>query len=164
MTTKLAFRLAAVATIMSLTCALTAGTALAGKSKHHRHHKKAHASTSGIKLPMQLTTPVGNFITLYTFDQPTAANPVANANVKICTSAHTPEPTYAYPPFFSVTLATGASSPYTQSASQSPALAITSMTPLQCVQGWVGFDVPGGTKVTDLVYTYKGTPITWKVG
>jgi hypothetical protein len=112
-------------------------------------------------LPATRTTPTGNFVTLEEF---TGASPVASARVKICTSAHTPPGTEAYPPFFTLQISDGSVAPVEANAAVSPALHATPLGPLQCVDGWISFAVPGGAHGTTLLYTALGPAITWTVG
>lgn len=121
------------------------------------------ASAASAGLPKRLTTPTGNFITLYAFDAPSATHHVASADVQVCTSAHTPKGTEVYPPFFTLSLAGGVSVRISSSTAKSPALRVTPLGPGKCVRGWVSFAVPAGAHVSALVYTY-GKPIRWKLG
>jgi hypothetical protein len=114
-------------------------------------------------LPKRLTTPTGNFITLYAFDAPSGSSHVASANVQVCTSAHTPKDTEVYPPFFTLSLSSGAIVRISPSAAKSPALHVTPLGPDKCARGWISFAVPAGGHVSALVYTY-GKPIRWKLG
>jgi hypothetical protein len=109
--------------------------------------------------PVTHTTPTGNFITLYAFS---VSNGVASADVKICTSSHTPAGTEAIPEFFTLALTGGSSVRINLTAAKSPALKVTPLGPKQCVRGWVSFTVPAKAKPKALVYTY-GKPITWPV-
>jgi hypothetical protein len=118
------------------------------------------ATAAGAKLPMQLTTPTGNFITLFAFG---TSGQVANADVRICTSAHTPVGTEAIPFFFSLRLSNGSSVRVAAASSKSPALHVTPLGPKQCVRGWISFAVPKGSHPAALVYTY-GKPIEWELG
>jgi hypothetical protein len=117
------------------------------------------AAAGGVKLPKQLTTPTGNFITLYAFQ---ATGSAANADVKICTSARTPKGTEAIPQFFTLKLSNGAIVHLTSLSPKSPALNVTPLGPKQCIRGWITFAVPRGARPTELLYTY-GTPLVWKV-
>ena len=94
-----------------------------------------------MKLPKQQVTPTGNFITLYAFQ---AVGSAANADVKICTSAHTPKGTEAIPEFFTLELSNGAIVHLTSLSPKSPALNVTPLGPKQCVRGWITFAVPHG--------------------
>jgi hypothetical protein len=117
------------------------------------------AAAGGVKLPKQQTTPTGNFITLYAFQ---ASGSAANADVKICTSAHTPVGTEAVPQFFTLKLSNGAIVRLTALSPKSPALKVTPLGPKQCVRGWITFAVPHGAHTSALLYSY-GTPLVWKV-
>jgi hypothetical protein len=119
------------------------------------------AASAG-RLPETLTTPTGNFITLHTFEPPTSRSHIASADVEICTSAHTPKGTVAYPPFFTLSLTNGTSLHIDSTAAKTPGLKPTPLGPKQCVRGWISFTVPAGGKVSALVYTY-GPPIRWKL-
>ena len=112
-----------------------------------------------MKLPKQLTTPTGNFITLYSFQ---SSGTAASADVKICASAHTPKGTEAIPQFFSLVLSSGTTVHLTSLSPKSPALNVTPLGPKQCIRGWITFAVPHGAHPTKLVYTY-GKPLVWKV-
>jgi hypothetical protein len=109
-----------------------------------------------------MTTPTGNFITLYAFDKPTAKLHVANADVSICASAHTPAGTEAIPFFFTLGLTNGSSVRVSLAAAKSPALKTTPLGPKQCARGWISFAVPKGAHASALLYTY-GKPIKWKL-
>ena len=99
------------------------------------------AAAGGVRLPKQQVTPTGNFITLYAFQ---AVGSAANADVKICTSAHTPKGTEAIPEFFTLELSNGAIVHLTSLSPKSPALNVTPLGPKQCVRGWITFAVPHG--------------------
>ena len=114
-------------------------------------------------LPKTLTTPTGNFVTLYGFSLPAGKSTIANFDVGICTSAHTPKGTYAYPEFFTLSVSSGAQVHLAPTAAKSPALTIQAMGPKQCVRGWITFDVPRFTHATALDYTALGAPIVWKL-
>jgi hypothetical protein len=114
---------------------------------------------SGTKLPKTLTTPTGNFITLYAVS---TALGHASLDVKVCTSAHTPLGTMVMPSLYSLRLSTG-SSLQPGTAVRSPALGMTPLGPRQCARGWLSFDVPKGATPTALVYTF-GKPIVWNLG
>jgi hypothetical protein len=119
-------------------------------------------SAAPVKLPEKLETSTGNFITLYRYVGPTSKSRVASADVEICTSAHTPAGTEAYPPFFQLALRGGTTVHVSPTAARSPALKITPLGPKQCVRGWISFAVPPGAKVSALAYVYA-TPIRWKL-
>ncbi len=117
------------------------------------------AAAGGVKLPKRQTTPTGNFITLYAFQ---SSGSVVNADVRICTSAHTPAGTEAIPEFFTLKLSSGAVVRLTGVSSKSPALRVTPLGPKQCVRGWITFAVPHGAHPSALLYSY-GTPLVWKI-
>lgn len=116
-----------------------------------------------LKLPAERTSPTGNFFTLEADQLPTSSNPVANFEVKVCTSAHTPKITAIEPAFFTVTLVQGGRVAESISAAKSPALTPKPLKALQCVQGWLGFKVPKSKTVLALEYYYSGQ-ISWTVG
>lgn len=118
----------------------------------------ASALGSGVKLPKTLTTPTGNFITLYAVS--TGSGHVS-VDVKVCTSAHTPPGTMVVPSFYSLWLSNG-SRLIPGSAVKSPGLGMVPLGPKQCARGWLSFAVPKGAKPAALVYSY-GKPIVWKL-
>ena len=111
-----------------------------------------------VKLPKTLKTPTGNFITLYAVK---TAGGHASADIKVCTSPHTPAGTMVIPSFYSLRLSNGSRVP-PGNAVKSPALVMTPLGPLKCVRGWLTFPVPKGASPAALVYTY-GTPIVWQL-
>jgi hypothetical protein len=115
-----------------------------------------------LKLPAERTSAVGNFFTLEAYDPPTAKSAVANFEVKLCTSSHTPNPTYADPALFTLSV-TGSGSVGESASTKRPAYAYRQMKPLQCTEGWLGFRVPKGKSPGTLEYSYLAT-ISWKVG
>ncbi len=117
------------------------------------------AAAGGVKLPKQQTTPTGNFITLYAFQ---SAGSAASADVKICTSAHTPAGTEAIPQFFTLKLSNRTIVHLTTLSPKSPALRVTPLGPRQCVRGWITFAVPRGGHPSELLYSY-GTPLVWRI-
>lgn len=125
----------------------------------------AAASTAAVKLPKKLTSPTGNFFTLYAFDQPTSSDPLASAEIQVCASSHTPEPdTYLDPQLFTVKLSSGATANVSKKAAHSPTLAEQHLNPNQCsTKGWMSFAVPKGQHVSILVYDFNGK-ISWDVG
>jgi hypothetical protein len=125
----------------------------------------AASSTKPVKLPKKLTSPTGNFFTLYAFDQPTSSKPVASAELQVCASNHTPEPdTYIDPMLFTVKLGDGKTVSTAKVAAHSPALTIEHLNRLQCsTKGWISFDLPKGQTVSELVYDFNGQ-ISWAVG
>jgi hypothetical protein len=88
---------------------------------------------------------------------------VANFEVKVCTSAHTPAGTAIEPSFFTLSLVHGGSVTESASAAKRPALVAKPLRALQCAEGWLGFKVPSGKSVSALEYDYNGT-ISWAVG
>jgi hypothetical protein len=113
---------------------------------------------SPVKLPKTLKTPTGNFITLYGVK---TADGHASADVKVCTSPHTPTGTMVVPSFYSLRLSNGSTVP-PGVAVKTPALVMTPLGPLKCARGWLSFAVPKGASPAALVYTY-GTPIVWQL-
>ncbi|HUB76876.1 MAG TPA: hypothetical protein VL977_07455 [Solirubrobacteraceae bacterium] len=126
---------------------------------------QAASSSTPVKLPKKLTSPSGNFFTLYAFDQPTSGDPVASAEIQVCASATTPEPnTYLDPALFTVKLTSGKTVGLAKTAAHKPQLVLQHLNPRQCsTKGWMSFDVPSGSTVAQLVYDYDGK-ISWKVG
>jgi hypothetical protein len=120
-------------------------------------------ATSKLKLPAERTSPTGNFFTLEAYVAPSASKPVANFEVKVCTSAHTPAGTALEPSFFTLSLAQGGIVAESTRAAKSPALVPTPLRPKQCTQGWLGFSVPKGKTAAKLEYEYNGL-ISWTVG
>jgi hypothetical protein len=124
----------------------------------------ARASAAAkLKLPAERTSATGNYFTLEAYAPPTSSRRVANFDVKVCTSAHTPAHTAIEPALFTLALAHGGSSAESTTAARKPALAAQPLKPLQCVAGWLGFRVPAGKTVSKLEYDYNGT-ISWAVG
>lgn len=123
------------------------------------------AGGTAVKLPHKLTSPSGNFFTLYAFDQPTASQPVASALMQVCASSHTPEPnTYVDPALFTLKLSNGKTVKLAKGAAHSPPLLLEHLNRLQCsTKGWISFDVPKGVKASVLEYDFSGT-ISWAVG
>jgi hypothetical protein len=113
-----------------------------------------------LKLPAQRTSPTGNFFTLEAYD---ASKPVANFEMKVCTSKHTPSYTEIDPYLFTLSLVGGGSVAESPTAARAPAIMPKPMKPLQCVEGWLGFAVPKDKTVSKLEYAYNGT-ISWAVG
>ena len=116
------------------------------------------ALAAPVRLPKTLKTPTGNFITLYAVQ---TAGGYTSADIKVCTSAHTPVGTMVIPSFYALRLSNG-SSVHSGAAVKSPALVMTPLGPLKCVRGWLSFPVPKGVLPAALVYTY-GAPITWQL-
>jgi hypothetical protein len=120
-------------------------------------------ATAKLKLPAERTSPTGNFFSLEAYVAPTSSKPVAEFEVKVCTSAHTPADTAIEPSFFTLSLAQGGSLHESIAVAKSPALLPKPLKPLQCAEGWLGFSVPKGKSVSKLEYDYNGT-ISWTVG
>ena len=142
----------AVCAATSLTLALVPLSATAGVR-----------ATTKLKLPAERTSPTGNFFTLEVYVAPTSSKPVAEFEVKVCTSAHTPADTAIEPSFFTLSLAQGGIVAESTRAAKSPALVPTPLRPKQCTQGWLGFSVPKGKTAAKLEYEYNGL-ISWTVG
>ncbi len=120
-------------------------------------------ATSKLKLPAERTSATGNFFTLEAYVPPSASKPVANFEMKVCTSAHTPAGTAIEPAFFTLSLTKGGSLAESVGVAKSPAIVLKPLKPLQCDTGWLGFSVPKGKTVSKLEYDYKST-ISWTVG
>jgi hypothetical protein len=118
---------------------------------------------SKLKLPAERTSPTGNFFTLESYIAPTSSKPVANFEMKVCTSSHTPAGTGIEPSFFTLILTDGAVLNESISVAKGPALVPKGLKPLQCASGWLGFSVPKGKSVSKLEYEYNGK-ISWAVG
>jgi hypothetical protein len=116
------------------------------------------AAGAPVKLPKTLKTPTGNFITLYAVE---TSGGTTSADLKVCTSSHTPTGTMVIPSFYSLRLSNGSRVP-PGAAVKSPALKMTPLGPLKCVRGWLSFPVPKGASPAALVYTY-GAPIVWQL-
>jgi hypothetical protein len=116
-----------------------------------------------LKLPVERTSPTGNFFTLEAYHAPTSSSAVAEFEMKVCTSAHTPADTAIDPALFTLSLAHGGSVAESATTAKSPALLLKPLKPLQCAEGWLGFTVPKGKAVSKLEYDYNGT-ISWNVG
>jgi hypothetical protein len=116
-----------------------------------------------LKLPAERTSPTGNYFTLEAYAPPTSSKPVANFEMKVCTSAHTPSNTAIAPALFTLSLTHGGSVAESTRAAKKPALIGQPLKKLQCVEGWLGFTVPKGKTVSKLEYDYNGT-ISWAVG
>jgi hypothetical protein len=123
-----------------------------------REHAVAH-----LKLPAERTSPTGNFFTLEAYHAPTSSKAVAEFEMKVCTSAHTPADTAIDPALFTLSLAHGGSVAESTTTAKSPALLLKPLKALQCAEGWLGFTVPKGKAVSKLEYDYNGT-IAWSVG
>lgn len=120
-------------------------------------------SAATLKLPAERTSPTGNYFTLEAYVAPTSAKPVAEFEMKVCTSAHTPANTAIDPALFTLNLAHGGFAGESMSSAKSPILELKPLKPLQCTEGWLGFAVPKGKAVSKLEYDYNGT-ISWAVG
>jgi hypothetical protein len=116
-----------------------------------------------LKLPAERTSGTGNFFYLEAYVAPSASKPVANFEVKVCTSAHTPADTAIEPAFFTLSLSPGGSVTESIAIAKRPALVPKPLKPLVCDEGWLGFAVPKGKTVSKLEYEYSGT-ISWAVG
>ena len=116
-----------------------------------------------LKLPAERTSPTGNFFTLEAYRAPTSSGAVADFELKVCTSAHTPAGTEIAPALFTLSLTHGGTVPESTAAARHPALLLKPLKPLQCAEGWLGFTVPKNAVVSKLEYDYNGT-ISWKVG
>ena len=145
------------AAALALTLALLSAAATAAAATANRQ------ATTKLKLPAERTSPTGNFFTLEAYIAPSASKPVANFEVKVCTSAHTPAGTAIEPSFFTLGLTQGGSVAESVRAAKSPALVPTPLRPKQCAQGWLGFSVPKGKTASKLEYEYNGL-ISWTVG
>jgi Flp pilus assembly protein TadG len=154
-TSATAFETARRASIATLVAAILVASALLVATAG------AHVDTK-VKLPASRTTSTGNSITLQAYNGPTARNATASAEVRVCTSAHTPKDTAAVPSFFVLKLTSGTVLPILGKAAKTPALKLTPLGPKQCVSGWISYYVPKGTTVSALVYTY-GKPISWSL-
>jgi hypothetical protein len=142
----------AVCAATALTLALVPLTAAAGER-----------ATTKLKLPAERTSPTGNFFYLEAYVAPTSSKPVADFEIRVCTSAHTPAGTAIDPALFTLSLAKGGSITESIAVAKSPALVLKPLKPLQCDEGWLGFSVPKGKSVSKLEYDYNGT-ISWAVG
>ena len=116
-----------------------------------------------LKLPAERTSPTGNFFTLEAYVAPTSSKPVANFQMKVCTSAHTPAYTAIEPSFFTLSLTQGGTVRESIAVAKSPAIVPKPLPPLHCTEGWLGFSVPKGKTASTLEYEYNGK-ISWKVG
>jgi hypothetical protein len=123
----------------------------------------ATANAKGLHLPAKRTSPTGNFFTLEKYIAPTAARRVAEFDMKVCTSAHTPAGTAIDPELFTLALGRVGSAAESVALAKSPALTLKPLKAKECDSGWLGFAVPQGRSVSALVYDYNGA-ISWKVG
>lgn len=119
---------------------------------------------AAMKLPIERTSPTGNYFTLKAYVAPTARKPVANFEMKVCTSKHTPADTAIDPALFTLSLAHGGGTVAESIAvAAAPAMVLKPLKPLQCTEGWLGFRVPVGKVVSSLEYDYNGR-ISWAIG
>jgi hypothetical protein len=116
-----------------------------------------------LKLPTERTSPTGNYFTLEAYVAPSSSKRVANFEMKVCTSKHTPADTAIDPALFTLTLAHGGAVAESIAVAKSPAMVLKPLKPLQCAEGWLGFSVPKGKTVSTLEYDYNGR-ISWTVG
>jgi hypothetical protein len=116
-----------------------------------------------LKLPAERTSPTGNYFTLEAYVAPTSSKRVANFQMKVCTSAHTPSYTAIEPAFFTLSLVQGGTVHESSAVAKSPAIVAKPLPPLHCTEGWLGFSVPKGKTASTLEYQYNGK-ISWKVG
>ena len=121
------------------------------------------AAPAKLKLPAERTSPTGNYFTLEAYDAPTSSKAVADFEIKVCTSAHTPANTAIDPALFTLSLTHGGSVAESTTVANKPTLILKPLKPLQCAKGWLGFTVPKGKTVSKLEYDYNGT-ISWHVG
>ncbi len=80
------------------------------------------AALGKLKLPAERTSPTGNFFTLEAYVAPTSSKRVANFEMKVCTSAHTPAYTAIEPSFFTLSLAQGGTVAESIAVAKSPAV------------------------------------------
>ena len=142
---------------------IAAGLCVAASSAAAIEHPWKSSSPSKLKLPAERTSPSGNFFTLEAYDAPTSHTRVANFEMKVCTSKHTPADTAIDPALFTLSLAKGGTVAESPAVARSPAMVFKPLKPPQCTEGWLGFKVPKGKAVSTLVYDYKGA-ISWDVG
>ena len=115
-----------------------------------------------LKLPAERTSPRGNFFTLEAYVAPTSSKPVANFEMKVCTSAHTPAFTAIEPSFFTLSLAQGGHVAESIAVAKSPAIVLKPLKPLQCTEGWRLLRSQRQDRF-DPRYEYSGK-ISWNVG
>ncbi len=120
-------------------------------------------AAAALKLPTERTSPTGNYFTLEAYVAPTSSKPVANFEMKVCTSKHTPADTAIDPALFTLSLAHGGTISESIAVARSPAIVLKPLKPLQCTEGWLGFSVPKGKDVSTLEYDYNGK-ISWSIG
>ena len=116
-----------------------------------------------LKLPSERTSATGNYFTLERYIAPTSSEPVANFEMKVCTSKHTPADTAIDPALFTLRVARGVTVAESAAVAKSPAIVLKPLKPLQCTEGWLGFRIPKGKPVSTLEYDYSGR-ISWAVG
>lgn len=121
------------------------------------------SASAKLKLPSERTSATGNYFTLEVYAAPTASKRVANFEMKVCTSKHTPADTAIDPALFTLRLAHGGSVAESVAVAKPPAMVLKPLKPLQCTEGWLGFRVPKGKAVSTLEYDYNGR-ISWAVG
>jgi hypothetical protein len=115
-----------------------------------------------LTLPAERTSPTGKFFTLEAYVAPTSSKPVANFEMKVCTSAHTPSFTAIEPSFFSLSLAQGGHVAESIAVAKSPAIVLKPLKPLQCTEGWRLLRSQRQDRF-DPRYEYSGK-ISWNVG
>jgi len=116
-----------------------------------------------LKLPSKRISPTRNYFTLEAYAAPTSSKRVANFEMKVCTSKHTPAHTAIDPALFTLRLGRGGSVAESTAVAKSPAMVLRPLKPLQCAEGWLGFRVPKGKAVSTLEYDYNGR-ISWAIG
>ncbi len=121
------------------------------------------SASAKLKLPSERTSPTGNYFTLEAYSAPTSSKRVANFEMKVCTSKHTPADTAIDPALFTLRLAHDGSAAESAAVAKSPAMVLKPLKPLQCTEGWLGFRVPKGKAVSTLEYDYNGR-ISWAIG
>ena len=119
---------------------------------------------AALKLPIERTSPTGNYFTLEAYVAPTAVKRAANFEMKVCTSKHTPADTAIDPALFTLSLADGGGTVAESVAvAKAPAMVLKPLKPLQCTEGWLGFRVAARKVVSSLEYDYNGR-ISWAIG
>lgn len=121
------------------------------------------SASAKLKLPVERTSPTGNFFTLEAYVAPTASKRVANFKMKVCTSAHTPANTAIDPALFTLSLAHGGAVAESIAVANSPAMVLKPLKRSQCTEGWLAFKVRKGKAVSTLEYDYSGK-ISWAIG
>jgi hypothetical protein len=120
-------------------------------------------AAGALKLPAERTSPTGNYFTLEAYVAPTSSKRIANFEMKVCTSKHTPADTAIDPALFTLSLAHGGTVSESVGVAKSPAMVLKPLKALECTEGWLGFTVPSGKSVSTLEYDYNGK-ISWAVG